>query len=356
MTPVIFAVKGQTLSQEEKDFFKKVQPQGYIIFGFNIETTGEPDYIQNHDKLKKLIADLRALHDYKIDILVDQEGGRVARIRKPALEPEDRPSAEFFREIAEGKYFVQEYKDISKTQRLKLKKIEDSNTQEPGWRTTNIDDAAHEVYAVYYNITKKLLELGIDGNCAPMADMLHEGADDIVGDRSFGKSVDMIVRLATSAMEAIYDAGGRGMIKHIPGHGRATADSHKELPYVDAPLEELNKTDFEVFRQLAKHKVFEKGARQFWAMTAHIVYKAIDHHHPITQSKEGLEFIRENIGFKAPIISDTIDMQALSGSYTQRTKGCLEAGIDIVLHCTGNIDEMIEIAEAFKEFGTTELA
>ena len=186
-----------------------------------------------------------------------------------------------------------------------------------------------------FQIASELKELGFTTNCTPVADLLFDGADNVIGDRSFGSDPEIVVAFCKEVIRAHKDAGIEPIIKHIPGHGRATKDSHYHLPRITASLEELEKTDFVIFKELAPLVNF--------AMTAHCVYEAIDPVLPATQSKIVIDYIRNNIGFTGDIFTDAIEMDALTGNVADRAKASLEAGCNYVLHCTSNITEMEEI-------------
>ncbi|MDF2966015.1 MAG: sodB [Rickettsiaceae bacterium] len=208
----------------------------------------------------------------------------------------------------------------------------------------NISDTLEEglkaLYDNYFNITKDLLNIGINVNCVPVADLYYPDADIIIGDRSFGTDPAIVIEFCHVVMQAVKDAGGKYIIKHIPGHGRAKVDSHLELPTIDTELEELRATDYKVFKSLS-----ERGADM--AMTAHIVFTCLDPSVPITLSRKGINFIRQELGFNGILISDDINMKALNGDLAEIALNAIKAGCDLVLHCNGNLEEMIYIGEAF---------
>jgi len=320
LKPLIFGVSGTELTDDEKELFLQNPVYGFIIFKRNIESP---------QQLTKLVQDLRALYEYKILIFIDQEGGRVARLKPPMVNEEYSP-ASFFGEIyqKEGK-----------------------------------EKACAAVYDNYSKLMQGLNKYDIDSPCAPVADLSYTETHKVIGDRSFGASVFQVVDLCVSAIDAIEKNGGIAIIKHITGHGRAICDSHLELPIITASLEELNKTDFEVFRQLSK-------LEDVWAMTAHIIFTSIDPDKPLTLSKKAIEFIRQEIGFKNILVSDDICMLALHGeigakyllhkneikqfpelkaeftaSMARVANETLQAGCDLVLHCNGDIEEMTAICQ-----------
>jgi len=187
-------------------------------------------------------------------------------------------------------------------------------------------------------IAADLVPLGIDIDCLPVADLRHPGAHDVIGDRAYGSDPEKVARLARAAAEGLLAGGVLPVVKHIPGHGRAKSDSHLELPRVTASEDELERTDFLPFKLLADLPI---------AMTAHVVYEAIDAERPATVSRKAIDrVIRGFIGFDGLLMSDDLSMKALAGSFAERTRGALEAGCDLALHCNGNFAEMREIADA----------
>ena len=282
MKNAVLGIEGFTLSENEKTLFTLHQPYGIILFKRNC---------QNEAQLKALTASIKAIIP-EVKIFIDQEGGRVARLRQPDF-----------------------------------KEFPAANTLE----------SAQEVYDNYFDMGQYLRSLGIDVNCAPVADLYYPYADKIIGDRSFGSNVDQVVLFATAAANGLTDAGIMPVIKHIPGHGRALVDSHLTLPIVDASLAELESTDFAVFKKLNDLPM---------AMTAHVVYNSLDPELPVTISKKSIEYIRQELGFKALLISDDINMKALQGNLADLTQQVFAAGCDIVLHCSGNFAEMEEVLGA----------
>ena len=192
------------------------------------------------------------------------------------------------------------------------------------------------VYNSFRLCAYELQKLGINVNCAPMIDILHKGADEIIGDRAFSDDPYEVSELAREVCKALLMGNVFPVIKHIPGHGRANCDSHEELPVIDTSLEELEKTDFIPFKELRD---------QPFAMTAHIKYSAIDPDEPATTSKKMIDIIRNNIGFKNMLMTDDLSMGALKGSMEERVKKSIAAGCDIILHCNGDLQEMKEVAE-----------
>jgi len=287
----ITGVSALELTAEERAFISDHQPIGFILFKRNCD---------NPEQMKQLTASLNQLcHGYAPLIMIDQEGGRVSRL------PE--------------KYF-------EKTPSMAA--------------LTALKDAQHaytDVYNNYLKIAKTLKSLGINVDCAPVADLHIEGAHSVIGDRSFGSDPESVAHLSEAVCSALANEGVQSIIKHIPGHGRSLCDSHFSLPRVSSLLETLEATDFKVFRSLSTQKM---------AMTAHIVYEALDSQRCATTSPTVIYYIRNEIGFKGIILTDDLSMEALAGSIKERADDSLKAGCDILLHCNGKMDEMMQVAEA----------
>ncbi|HTO42213.1 MAG TPA: beta-N-acetylhexosaminidase [Rhizomicrobium sp.] len=292
-TRAIYGCAGLTLSDEERVFFRQAQPWGFIVFARNIA-----DRVQLRalcDALRETVGDAQA------PILVDQEGGRVARLKPPEWKTH-APARAF------------------------------------GALYANDPEKARE--AAYLNarlLAHDLTEVGLNVDCLPVLDVPVEGAHDIIGDRAFAVEPATIIDLGRKQIEGLLDGGVLPVMKHIPGHGRAGADSHLELPRVTASLDALSAADFVTFRSLSDCPL---------AMTAHVVYEAIDAARPATTSHRVIrDVIRGEIGFDGLLLSDDISMQALTGSIAARTRAALFAGCDVVLHCNGGFAEMGEVAE-----------
>lgn len=290
--PVIFGLKSLELTNEEIIFFKKIMPVGFILFARNID---------NKIQLKKLTDSLKDLCGQDISILIDQEGGRVQRMTEPN-----------WPKYPSGEYFSNLY-------------LEDPNL------------ARKKCYDNFINLTNDLKEVGINTNCMPILDINFPDAHEIIKCRAFGQNANQVSDLGRIIANAHINNALFPIIKHIPGHGRALADSHLELPIVNVGLEELQKTDFLPFKELSDLK---------FAMTAHILYSAIDDQNPATMSKKMLDIIRNDIGFKNIIMTDDLSMQALKGSFSEKTQKSLEAGCDLILHCNGDMKEMLEINDS----------
>ncbi|MCV2881210.1 beta-N-acetylhexosaminidase [Actibacterium sp. XHP0104] len=285
----IAGCSGLTLTDDERAFFTDSRPFGFILFARNIDTA---------DQIRALCADLRAALGYDAPIFIDQEGGRVQRLRPPLAQE---------------------------------------------WRAP-LDEVAHagplaaQIMRLRYRlIAAELRALGIDGNCAPCVDIARPHTHEILHNRCYGTDADTVARLGRAVAEGLITGGVVPVLKHIPGHGAADLDSHLELPHVALPLDQLTEQDFAPFRALAELP---------FAMTAHIVYDAIDADAPATTSPAMIELIRDQIGFKGVLMSDDISMQALAGGIGQRSAAAMAAGCDLVLHCNGDMPEMIEVAKA----------
>lgn len=287
----LLGLSGPKLTDNEAAFFKDTNPWAFILFARNIET---PQQVQ------RLTADLKDCVGRNALIFIDQEGGRVQRLRPPHW-PHYRPAKDFA--------------DLYR------------------------HDPALARRAVYLNmrlIADDLYRLGITADCAPVLDIPVKGADEIISDRAYGDNPQSVIRLAHAAMAGLMNGGVATVIKHIPGHGRATVDSHKALPRIKTNNTALELSDFAPFNAFHDAPM---------AMTAHAVYDAVDPDLPITISKRGIsELIRGRFGFDGLLMSDDLDMKALSGSLTERTERCLAAGCDIALQCSGQLDKMVQVA------------
>ncbi len=294
MKPLIFGCAGLVLSDRERDFFAREQPAGFILFARNV---GSPQ------QLKTLTTDLRLCVDRSdIVILIDQEGGRVQRMGPPPWRK--YPPMAVFGRAAE----------------------------------TNIALAMEGLRLNCLLLADDLRRVGINVDCLPLLDVPFEGADNVIGDRAFAGDPDMVSRLGRVVADSLKEAGVLPVIKHLPGHGRAQVDSHKLLPRVATPLEELAATDFAPFRALAHCPL---------GMTAHIIYAAIDPELPATLSPTVIrDIIRTDIDFGGLLMTDDLSMQALSGTMADRAKNALAAGCDLILHCNGDMGEMQQVAGA----------
>jgi beta-N-acetylhexosaminidase len=296
----IYGCQGTELSQAERGFFREVQPWGFILFARNV---------RDPEQVRRLCAELReTVPTPDAPILIDQEGGRVAR-RVARLKPPH------WRTHPPGRVFG------------------DLFQRDP-------EGAREAAYLNYRLIAHELRTVGVNVDCAPLLDVPVEGAHDIIGDRAFSTDPAIVIELGRAAIEGFLDGSVLPVVKHVPGHGRATADSHLALPRVSTPLAELRAHDFVTFRSLNHAPL---------AMTAHVVYEALDPQRPATTSPKIIrDVIRDEMGFDGLLMSDDLSMQALEGPFAARTKATLSAGCDVVLHCNGRMEEMTEIAEAAK--------
>ncbi|MEM9723893.1 MAG: glycoside hydrolase family 3 N-terminal domain-containing protein [Pseudomonadota bacterium] len=287
---VIFGCAGVALSAEERALFRDVRPWGFILFARNI---GDPD------ELLGLTDALRDAAGWHAPILIDQEGGRVARLRGPLWR--DWPPVGQWCAAADA---------------------------------GDLDEAAlQEALRLRYALKgAELRAIGVDVNCAPLLDLRLQGYHEIMGDRALGETPAVVGPRAKAVAEGLEQAGVLPVVKHLPGHGRALVDSHHDLPTVDAARETLSETDFAAFKPLA-------GAAL--GMTAHVVYEAVDAQSPATLSAAVVsDVIRGEIGFDGLLMTDDVGMGALSGSEPEKARGSLAAGCDVVLHCSGDVAGM----------------
>jgi beta-N-acetylhexosaminidase len=300
----ITGIAGPALNADERAFIQAERPWGFILFKRNIENPRQVTLLV--DELKKCAGHSDA------PVLIDQEGGRVQRLGPPHWPA--YPSGALF-----GKLY-----DIDQ----------------------NLGLSAARLSARL--IAADLWELGITVDCLPLADVPVAGADAVIGDRAYGTEPGKVAAIARAVTEGLVQGGILPVLKHIPGHGRATADSHLRLPTVDTPPNDLETTDFAAFQPLADLPM---------AMTAHVVFSALDPVHPATTSATIIErVIRGVIGFQGLLMSDDVSMNALSGSIAERTRAIFSAGCDIALHCNGNLDEMREVAAETPELSGIALA
>jgi len=293
-TAAILGCAGPVLSVGERQFFHAADPLGFILFQRNCQAP---------EQVRRLVQDLRdAVDRAEAPVLIDQEGGRVARLRPPAWRK--APAAGRFGALA-------------------------------------AHDTETAIEAAQLNarlMGRELAALGISVDCAPVLDLQFAGASNVVGDRGFAADPELVARLGRAVCEGLLASGITPVLKHMPGHGRAMVDSHHALPEVDAPLAALRQTDFVPFRRLSDMP---------WAMTSHVLYKAIDPERPATMSPVVInDIIRGEIGFKGVLVSDDLSMEALRGDLGDRTKRARAAGCDLALHCNGRLDEMRAVAAA----------
>ncbi len=288
---IILGCAGKSLSDGERDFFAATDPLGFILFRRNVDSPAQ---------VAALAAELRRVVGRDdAPILIDQEGGRVAR-----LGPPDWPRLPPARQIG---FLVEQ----------------------------NLQAGSETARAAGRVIGSMLAVLGLDVACAPVADLLLPETHDVIGDRAYAQDPKLVGLLANEMAAGLRDAGVTAIVKHIPGHGRATADSHLALPRIDADFNTLDATDFGAF----------KIARDIpWAMVAHCIYTAIDRELPASISTGCIDVIRDHIGYDGVLIADDIGMKALQGSLAENAAATLAAGCDLTLHCSGIMAEMQEIA------------
>jgi len=268
------------------------QPWGFILFKRNIDNPSQVAALNS--ELRSIVGDVDA------PVLIDQEGGRVQRFARPNW-PVYPPGALFGR-----LYDIDSALGLTAA-RLSARLIADD-----------------------------LLKVGVTVDCLPLADVPVAGADAVIGDRAYGTEPGKVAAIARAVTDGLEQGGILPVLKHIPGHGRATADTHYSLPVVDTPEDELNRTDFAAFQPLADLPM---------AMTAHVVFSAVDAAHPATTSATMIErVIRGFVGFQGLLMSDDVSMNALAGSIAERTRAAFAAGCDVVLHCNGKLDEMRQVA------------
>ena len=284
---LILGCSGPHLTGAERAFFHRADPWGFILFARNVE---------DPQQLAALVASLRAAVGRHAPVLIDQEGGRVQRMGPPHWR---------------------------------------------GWlppldQTTRARDPQRAMYLRGRLIAAELAAVGIDVNCAPLADIARPETHPFLRNRCYGDSPAQVAALARAMADGLQAGGVLPMVKHIPGHGRARSDSHLALPRVDAPVADLEGTDFVPFRALADLPL---------GMTGHLLFPGLDADAPVTVSPRLIALIRESIGFRGALMTDDISMQALPGPVTQRAAAALAAGCDLVLHCNGDAVEMAALAE-----------
>ena len=300
MTPAIFGLAGHALTADERAFFRDADPAGYILFGRNVADRAQ---------LRALTDELRAIHGREeLLVSIDQEGGRVARMKPP--EGEAFPPGEAFARL---------------------------------WHVAPAS-AIEAARANAEALGSDLAEVGVTVDYLPLLDVRQPGAHDVIGDRALGEEPMQVAALGRAVLDGLARAGVTGCIKHMPGHGRACADSHKELPTVEATEAELE-IDLEPFRRLSDAPI---------GMTAHVRYTAWDADNPGTLSPVVVnEVIRGKIGFGGLLLTDDIDMEALDGSVPERSERAIAAGCDVVLNCWAKMDDMVAIAERLPAMSET---
>jgi beta-N-acetylhexosaminidase len=293
----ITGVSGTVLTAAEREFIRGTRPWGFILFKRNIEAP---------DQVSALVDELRnCLGEADAPVLIDQEGGRVARLGPP-----------HWPVYPSGAVFGALY-DLDPALGLKAARLSSRL------------------------IAADLIDLGISVDCLPLADVPVAGADAVIGNRAYGTEPAKVATIARAVTEGLEQGGVLPVLKHIPGHGRAAADSHFRLPTVDTSKDELERTDFAAFQPLADLPM---------AMTAHVVFSALDPAQPATTSATIIrQVIRGVIGFQGLLMSDDVSMNALAGSIAERTRAIVNAGCDMVLHCNGKLDEMRDVARETPE-------
>ncbi|MDP3802353.1 beta-N-acetylhexosaminidase [Brevundimonas sp.] len=286
----IYGCSGHRLTEAERAFFAEAGPWGFILFRRNIDSP---------DQVRALTDDLRdCIGDAEAPILIDQEGGRVQRMGPPHW-PKYPPGEAYL-------------------------------------KATNDPLAARELVRLGARLmAHDLKAVGITVDCLPVLDVPVPGAHDIIGDRAYARDPATVAQLGRAAAEGLLAGGVLPVIKHMPGHGRAFADSHHDLPVVHADLATLDGWDFAPFKALSDMPL---------AMTAHVVFDAIDPKRPATTSRKAIRLMRDHLGFGGLIMTDDLSMKALSGSLEERAEASLAAGCDVVLHCNGDLDEMRQVA------------
>jgi beta-N-acetylhexosaminidase len=297
---VIFGCAGPVLLPEEWAFFRDADPFGFILFARNVETP---------DQLRRLTADLRAAVGRDAPVLVDQEGGRVQRLRAPHWREWEPP----FDTVA---------------------------------RFARVEDAARAMGLRSRIMAAELRAVGIDANCAPVADVARAATHPFLKNRCYGSDPEVVSMIGRAVADAYLAGGVLPVVKHMPGHGLSEMDTHHDLPTVRSSRADLSRIDFAPFRALADLPM---------AMTAHIIFAAYDTR-PATQSPEMIRVIREEIGFRGLLMTDDLNMEALQGTLASRTAASMAAGCDIALHCKGDFAQMVEVAGACGTMGPETLA
>ena len=293
LTPLILGCSGSELTDVERCFFKETEPLGFILFQRNCK---------NRKQVKKLVCELRDSVGRHAPVLIDQEGGRVQRLKPP----------EWSRYIAS-----KTFGEILKIDHCTASRLAMINAQ---------------------LIAEDLFELGVNINCAPVLDLREEGGHAIIGDRALSNEPEAVRLLGQAIIDGFAAVGVASVIKHIPGHGRAKLDSHYALPSIDTEINKLIERDFYPFKHVEN---------AYAAMTGHLLFSKIDPLNPVTFSKKVIcEVIRGHMDFDDLLISDDLSMNALNGDIGERTKRALEAGCDVALHCNGDFSEMQLAAEA----------
>ncbi|MBV8799068.1 MAG: beta-N-acetylhexosaminidase [Alphaproteobacteria bacterium] len=295
-TRVVYGCAGTELSDKERAFYREAQPWGFILFARNV---------RDPQQVTALVSEMReTVGDAQAPVLIDQEGGRVARLKPPHWKA--HPAMQRFGDL---------YRENPKA-------------------------AREAAYLNARSIAQELYDVGISVDCVPSVDVPVPGADNVIGDRAFSSDPEVAGVLGRAVIDGMLDGGVLPVIKHMPGHGRGNADSHFSLPRVTVSESELRQTDFVPFRALSDCPL---------GMTGHVVYEALDADNPATTSSNVIRHvIRGEIGFGGLLFTDDLSMNALAGSIAERTRAALAAGCDVITHCNGRMDEMEQVASEAK--------
>jgi beta-N-acetylhexosaminidase len=297
----IFGCAGPKVLPEERAFYRDADPFGFILFARNVEAPAQ---------VRRLTSDLREAVGWNAPVLIDQEGGRVQRLRAPHWREWTPP----------------------------LDTVDGAGSLEAAERTMRLRAAV---------IAAELLAVGIDADCIPTLDVVRPETHPFLMNRCYGRDPVTVARIGRAVAEGLMSGGVLPVMKHMPGHGLSHVDTHHDLPTVDVSNEVLTAVDFAPFRALRDLPM---------AMTAHLVFAALDGERPATQSPAMIRVIREEIGFQGLLMSDDLNMQALSGTLADRTARTIAAGVDIALHCKGDLAEMVAVAGAAGRMGPEALA
>ncbi len=294
MRAIIIDASGAELTRNEIELFQSLKPAGFILFQRNCVSKSQ---------VKELVQSMReCVGRDDAPILIDQEGGSVARLKSPEFN--EYPTAQHFADIA----------------------VDGS-----------LDEAIGATRLSFASMAQDLAELGVNVNCAPIVDVVTPDCNEFLsGSRTFGANADVVTCLGRATCEGLLSNNVTPVIKHIPGHGRAKVDSHKDLPNIEASLDDLIASDFLPFKNIAQSNLSDR----VWAMAAHAVYSAIDNKNPATLSRTVVdEVIRKQIGFDGVLVTDDISMKALSGSVEDKVKQTLEAGMDLTMLCNATFED-----------------
>jgi len=290
---IISTTNGAEITKQEEELFREYRPAGFILFKRHCISKAQ---------VKELVSSLREIVDVaNLPILIDQEGGTVSRLKEP--EWKEYPAAKTYGELA---------------------------------AKTSLYDARSAAYSMYGEIASDLVELGINVNCAPVLDLPSDKCHEFLRSRVYGSDVETISKIGISVCEAMLSKGVTPIIKHMPGHGRAEVDSHFGLPVTNASVDDLDKTDFATFRNVADSEFGDA----VWAMSAHVMYTDIDGNNPATFSRKITEeIVRDKIGFNGVLLADCLSMRALNGSVEEKIKRTFDAGLDLAMLTNSLLDD-----------------